>query len=288
MTRALIFVMLLILGSAVLFSVTTQESGGALSKLRGPSVDAPQPAIDWRTLGKLRVVFGHQSVGDDILRGMAQLATRDGTRIEIREGRTAPVAPGIKHFAIGSNGDPHGKIRDFSAAIDAGAARGADVAMMKLCYVDFDARTDAQQVANDYIAHLDSLAQQHPATRFVAVTVPLMAVQSGPRAWIKQLLGRSPSGYEDNVRRAEFNAALRLRYASEGHLFDLAGAESAGSDGTGKCCIVNVDGLGVEALNPELTHDGGHLNERGQAVVASALLRYLGFLASRPARQVAG
>ena len=56
---------------------------------------------------------------------------------------TASAAKGISHFLIGSNGDPIAKIRDFVATIDAGAAQGADIALMKLCYADFDATTDA-------------------------------------------------------------------------------------------------------------------------------------------------
>jgi len=149
---------------------------------------------------------------------------------------------------------------------------------MKLCYADFNATSDARQVANDYIASLESLAQRHPDTIFVAITAPLMAVQTGPKAWIKRLIGRQPNGYLDNVRRAEFNTQLRERYLAAGRLFDIARAET---ESTGKYCMAHVDGQEVEALCPELTNDGGHLNERGQMLVAIAFLSFVSSLSAK-------
>jgi len=230
----------------------------------------------WQALEKKRVVFGHQSVGWNILNGVERLADRDGTKINIHEQRTAPAMAGISHFLIGRNGDPMSKIRDFAAAIDAGAAQGADVALMKLCYVDFNATTDAKKLAEDYIANLETLGKQHPDTHFVAVTVPLMAVQTGPKAWIKRLLGKEPYGYLDNAKRMEFNTLLRERYHSMGRLFDLARVETQSS--SGKPCMTRVDGQEVETLCPDLTTDGGHLNERGQELAASAFLSFLSSL----------
>jgi lysophospholipase L1-like esterase len=124
------------------------------------------------------------------------------------------------------------------------------------------------------------LAQKHPDINFVAVTAPLVAVQTGPKAWIKQLIGKQPNGYLDNVRRAEFNTQLRERYLASGRLFDLARIEAESTD---KCCKIRVDGQEVEALNPELTNDGGHLNEQGQVLVATALLNFVSTLPSKQA-----
>lgn len=233
---------------------------------------------EWQALDKKRVVFGHQSVGGNILNGIERLAAQDGVKIDISEQRTAPAQQGINHFFIGKNGDPMSKIRDFAATVDAGAAQGADVALMKLCYADFNAATDARQLANAYIVSLESLAQRHPGTSFVAVTVPLMAVQTGPKAWIKRLIGKQPSGYLDNAKRTEFNTLLRERYLAEDRLFDLARIEA---EPTGKRSTIRVDGQEVEALNPELTNDGGHLNERGQKLVAAAFLNFVGSLPAK-------
>lgn len=246
-------------------------TGGGAGELSASAASAPRQVADWVQVSELRVVFGHQSVGNNIISGIERLAARDGVRMDIRQRRQGPALPGINHFPIGKNGDPASKIRDFAAAVDAGVAHGADVALMKLCYVDFEPATDARQVANDYIASLDALARRHPATCFVAVTAPLVARQSGPKAWIKRLIAMVHPGYVENARRTEFNLLLRQRYGAEGRLFDLARVESGPSG----------DGQRVEALSPQLTSDGGHLNEFGQMLAAGALLRLLGSLSGR-------
>lgn len=229
--------------------------------------------LPWPSLTRLRVVFGHQSVGGNILMGIERLAAQDGVGIAIRERRDAPALPGINHFLIGRNGDPLAKIRDFAAALDAGIAQEADIALMKLCYADFAAATDARRVAEAYMSSLAALVQRHPETHFIAVTAPLLAPPRGPRAWLKRLLGRRRAWQEAQARRTEFNALLRQHYPTAGRLFDLARLEAAADE---------VDDVGdaVEALRPELTSDGGHLNERGQELVAGALLNFIGAIAS--------
>lgn len=227
-----------------------------------------QQAIDWQALAQKRVVFGHQSVGKNVLSGVEQLARRDGVNYSIQEQRGPATQPGISHFKIGQNEDPLSKIDDFRAALDSGAAQGADVALMKLCYIDFNSGTDARQIAERYTASLDALSQKYPATRFVAVTAPLTTVQTGPKAWIKRLMGKLPSEYRENAKRAEFNQILRAHYAAQGQLFDLARIEAAQQH-------LSVDGREVEALDPALTYDGGHLNERGQTAVAAEMLRFI-------------
>ena len=149
---------------------------------------------------------------------------------------------------------------------------------MKLCYIDFNADTDARQVAEAYSSNIDSLARKYPNTTFVAVTTPLTTVQTGPKAWAKRLMGRLPGQYAENAKRAEFNALIRDRYGAQGRVFDLARVES---EAAGRRTVVTVDGRQVEALDPTLTYDGGHLNDRGQDVVATAFLSYLSSLPAR-------
>ena len=152
-------------------------------------------------------------------------------------------------------------------------AQQADIALLKLCYIDFTADTDAQQVAGQYIETLDRLSQEFPHTTFVAVTTPLTTLQTGPKAWIKRLLGRLPSGYADNARRQEFNELLRLHYGPQGRLFDLARIEAGGADEQ------QYQGRPIEVLNPALAADDGHLNAQGEKVVAA---RFIKFIAGLP------
>jgi hypothetical protein len=225
---------------------------------------------DWGSIANKKVVFAHQSVGNNILNGIERLALRDGAKIEIHEQRSGPAFKGINHFFIGKNGDPKSKIQDFAAAIDAGAAQGADIAMMKLCYVDIESTTDAIQIANDYIANLDTLSKKYPKISFLAITSPLLAIQTGPKAWFKRFIGKQPNGYLDNAKRAEFNTRIRQQYLVKGQLFDLADLESKH-----KRCTVRLDGKEIEVLCPELTNDSGHLNYAGQELVASNILNLI-------------
>jgi hypothetical protein len=239
------------------------------------------PTLDWKSFKQKKIVFGHQSVGNNILNGIKRLANRDSVKINIQEQRSAPTINGISHFPIGGNGDSLSKIQDFAAAINAGATQGANIAMMKLCYVDFDSTTDAKKVADEYIANLEYLSQKYPNTNFVAITSPLLVAQTGPKAWIKKIIGKQPSGYLDNLRRSEFNMLLRERYSAAGLLFDLARVEAKSND---KDCKLVVNGQEVESLCSELTNDGGHLNERGQELVATA---FINFISSFNTKQVA-
>jgi hypothetical protein len=238
----------------------------------------PSTPIPWSSLAQRRVVFAHQSVGSNILSGVEALARKDGASLAVVEQRSRPASPGITHFNVGRNEDPLGKIQDFVSAVESGATEGADVALVKLCYIDFSADTDASEVGKAYISSLDALAAKYPETAFVAVTAPLAAVQTGPKAWIKTLLGRQPAQYVENAKRAEFNDMLRAHYQRDGRLFDLARAESAAR---GVPAVVRVGGREVEALDPALTSDGGHLNARGEELVAREFLVFLGSLPDR-------
>lgn len=229
-------------------------------------------SIDWSKLAQMTIVFGHQSVGGNILSGVQTIAAANEVALGIREHRGPPESPGITHFKIGRNEDPLSKIADFTAVMKSGGAEGTDVALMKLCYIDFAESTDARKLAMAYIAGLDRLAREYPATAFVAVTTPLAAVQTGPKAWVKRLMGRLPAQYRENAKRAEFNALIREHYAAKGRLFDLARIESETGE---RSNTIQVDGREVESLDPSLTYDGGHLNQRGEALVATAFLHYI-------------
>src|SRR5690242_8167952 len=55
----------------------------------------------------LRVVFAHQSVGNNILDGVRAISAREHVPIRIEESRDERSAsPGIVHFRVGENGKP--------------------------------------------------------------------------------------------------------------------------------------------------------------------------------------
>jgi hypothetical protein len=119
-------------------------------------------ATEWQAVAKRRIVFGHQSVGANILYGVQYLFKEAGIQLKVTESRIAAKGTGITHFSIGRNGDPLSKINDFADVIKSGL--NPDIALMKLCYVDILSSTDAKKLAQDYIASLDSLSSQFPQT----------------------------------------------------------------------------------------------------------------------------
>jgi hypothetical protein len=207
-----------------------------------------------------RVLFGHQSVGNNILDGVRAIAAEQNVSFNIVETRAAPADAGLYHFNVGDNQNPQGKITDFRRVA---ADNGADVALLKLCYVDFRTDTDAEALARDYVGALSELQQAHPGTRFIAATTPLTTLPAGPKEFVKRLIGRVNPAPAENAKRLVFNRIVRDRF-SAATLFDIAALESGGT---------MTDG--VEYMRPGLTDDGGHLNAQGQRIVAADLLRLL-------------
>lgn len=232
-------------------------------------------AAEIAAVASQRIVFAHQSVGNDILNGVQTLTQQQGQALPIVETSQAPQQwQGIAHFKVGENGKPEGKIAQFAATINANAFAQADIAMLKLCYIDFNGgAVDPEKLAATYGDTLAQLQAQYPQTRFVAMTAPLTTIQTGPKAWVKRAMGKAPAGYEDNLRRQQFNERIRERFS--GHsLFDVARLEASSGAQS-----FEYQSRQIEALNPSYTYDGGHLDEQGKAVVATEFVR---FLASQP------
>jgi hypothetical protein len=271
------------IGSWTLFGVllvmcTTLACGQRENQEETMTNDEQVSAAEWDTLAARRVVFGRQSVGLNILNGVQALAAEAQVPLSITEARAPSGTAGIVHFKVGRNGDPQAKIDDFAAVMapmEASADRHADIALMKLCYVDISPATDVRHLADQYGETLDRLAVQFPRTTFLAVTTPLTTVQSGLKTRVRKLLGRAPDGLAANARRTEFNEFLRQRFGPQGRLFDLARCESETS------APERYQGQTVETLDPALTSDGGHLNALGARRVAT---RFVKFLAGVPAR----
>lgn len=213
----------------------------------------------------LRVFFAHQSVGENVLTGLRTLAAENDVGLRIAEGRGAApfVEPGIIHTQVGRNGDPLSKLTDFAGLLEEGAGDAAGVALMKLCYVDFTAETDAAALFAAYDKRHRELEARFPQTRFVPVTAPLTPVQRGLKAVLRNRIGTGAWGERENVRRGQYNALLRERFGQR--IFDLAAVE-AGDAGFER------DGARWPSMRDDLTDDGGHLNGAGQRLAAIAFL----------------
>jgi len=222
--------------------------------------------------------FGHKSVGRNIMDGMTLLlANNSKLTLKIAQLPAEQVAGKgyFYHSEVGVNGDPSSKINAFRDNIEHTSLDSLHVAFFKFCYADFREGTPVESVFNEYAATLDDLKKRYPSITFVHVTTPLRAIQTGPKAIAKRLLGKSV-GLEDNLARMQYNQLLVDKYGATDPVFDLAAIESTFPDGTRHA--FDMDGKQVFGLVPAYTDDGGHLTEIGKTLVASKLIAFLSSL----------
>jgi hypothetical protein len=260
---------------AVGLSAAAHDSTGAKMPVSLPTL-LDVPVADWAALSRKRIFFGHQSVGINILDGVADvMAKHPEIRVDVvKLARPAPIErPALVHEMVGRNGDPSSKIRDFHRLVDQGLGEGVDIAFFKFCYVDFSHASDVDAIFDAYVQSMAGLQKKYPATRFIHATVPLnslpLSMEQKIKHMAKRFLGR-PEVVADNAKRQRFNELLKARFPAE-QVFDLALAEAVALDGT-----LQVDDSGsaspVMMLNTDFTFDGGHLNEIGRRRVAEQLL----------------
>lgn len=221
------------------------------------------------------VLFGHQSVGADIITGLSELPDverRTGPRIcerhHIDIARTATDAPWLLvHRAVGRNREPLSKLDEFERLAREEFAASIDVALLKFCYVDVTSVTPVTELFETYISRMAALADAIPQVRIAHVTVPLRRVQPAWRAALGRALGRQGLEVEHNRAREDFNRRLR-ETVSPASLFDLAAIESEPpKNGAGDAP--------PRSLRADWTNDGGHLNARGRKIAARAFLQFL-------------
>lgn len=230
-------------------------------------------AGDLATASTARVFFGHQSVGMNVLEGLPALYADHGMPApRIEQGRRPLTTPGgfVEHDYLGVNEQPLGKIQDFDQALRSGLAEHIDIAMMKLCYIDFRTDTDVDALFAAYRDTVEALERDFPDITVVKATVPLMTDRRGLSQLKARLSGNDRFGPAENVARERFNTLVRERYAGD-HLFDVAAAESTAPDGSRSGG--RHDGQDYFALYDGYASDPGHLNAQGAKVAAGTWVR---------------
>lgn len=220
------------------------------------------------------VLFGHQSVGANIVTGLTELAHTQplaGPRICDAHHTTLGDKPAdsrwrLFHCPVGRNREPLSKLEEFERLVREKFASEVDVALLKFCYVDVTIETAIEDLFQTYATRMAALARSLPQIRFAHCTVPLRAVQPAWRASLGRVLGRSDPEVEHNRAREQFNQRLR-ETAPPGTLFDLAALESGAPAGPSTA--------GGRALRGDWTNDGGHLNARGRKIAARAFVQFL-------------
>ncbi|MFE6508540.1 hypothetical protein ACFVDI_25450 [Nocardioides sp. NPDC057767] len=226
-----------------------------------------------RTVGRTKVLFGHNSVGMNIIDGISKVYADASVSVpviaDVTGGSVDADGEGamLRHAYIGVNEDPMSKFTAFEEVMDGPAGKDIDVALMKLCYVDITAATDVQAVFDAYVSTMAAVEAAHPDVRLLYTTAPLTADRNW-KSKVKAVLGRDDQmGPADNIARERYNAMIREEYGATGRLVDIAATEAEGTRERSQ------DGTTYHVLNENLTFDRGHLNEAGSEAVAAELLR---------------
>jgi hypothetical protein len=245
--------------------------------MKTPSAPPQLSEADLANIRSLRIVFGHQSVGGNLIDGLKTLGAEiPSYRLNLVEAGTDGSAsgPAFAHFRVGSNGDPGSKIAAFKSQL-LGPVPPPDVAFFKFCYLDIGAQSNADRLFQEYRAAIDELHGRLPGVSFIHVTAPLTTLDHGVKRLAKKLLGKS-TGEEANLARSRYNDLMRQQYLGKEPLFDLAALESIAADGStsrGEC-----SGAPCQTLHPANSDDGGHLNREASRRAAQGLLQVLAAL----------
>ena len=222
----------------------------------------------------LKILFGHASVGNNIVQGLEKIGQKDRTLKHINiietDGLAAIENKGLYHFILRKNGDPLRKIKHFKDTIvDNDLGHQIDVAILKLCYVDIESDSDIDAIFDAYTKTVEAIKKQYPELKMVHVTVPLYAHHRGVKGYIKRILKADLN----NVKRHRYNQMLIQKYRETDTLFDLAKVESTYPDGSR--ASFKYQGNTFYHLANIYSNDGGHLNEVGRFLAAKELLRVL-------------
>jgi hypothetical protein len=169
--------------------LTSAALAFALAASAGARAADAQLHAELERIAQRQIFFGHQSVGVNLLEGLAQLAAAERVPVHVADA------------FIAENGDPLRKLQSFEQAMGQ-QPKPVEVALMKFCYVDFTAETDASALFARYRATLDRLRAKYPGTIFVHVTAPLTDVQGGlSGCWAARPTGPSRTCAASNTTR---------------------------------------------------------------------------------------
>lgn len=234
------------------------------------------PDSAWDSLATKKIYFGHQSVGNNILDGVADIMKENPSiKLNIVEmNKRTDFQGGIfAHSRVGENTAPQSKVDAFINILEDGIGNEADAALLKFCYIDFNSHTDVGEVFEGYKLAIEDIKKRYPKLKVIHITVPLVRIQSGPKAWVKKIIARPIDGLDDNIKRVQYNDLLVRTFNVTDPIFDLSKIESTYPDGRRKS--FSKDKKTYYAMVPAYTDDGGHLNEIGKKVIAQQFLLFL-------------
>jgi hypothetical protein len=263
--------------SLVMISLAGCENSNASTEVIEEA--APMPSIQdlpvsaWENLTTKKIYFGHQSVGNNIMDGVAKVTTQDHLpSIRIVESDDPSVLNRAvwAHSQIGKNGDPFSKIEAFKENLRKGIGDKADMAFFKFCFWDIRSFTDIEKVFKAYKETMVELKREYPNVTFVHFTVPLMSHSDSLSANIRRTFGLKVGFDEDNIKRNELSQLILKEYAGKEPVVDIALYESTLPDMTRTFFTRGTEHYYY--LASAYTNDGGHLNEEARKWAAEQVL----------------
>jgi len=232
------------------------------------------PAETVQFLASKKILFGHKSVGNNIMQGVQDIISKREyearMNIKLIEENEAILKPGFYHFKNGKNHDPKSKCDNFLKILSfQNFGSTLDIAFFKFCYVDIQENTNVLEIFDYYVQTIDSIKSRFPGLTIVHITTPLYAHSKGIKGFIRNLI----KGDLANVKRNEFNELLRTKYKSSEPIYDLAKIEARLPNG--KISSFKYKGKDYDFLSEIYTDDGGHLNKFGKYIAAKKLLNML-------------
>lgn len=224
---------------------------------------------------KGRVLFGVQSIGADIVKGIPgafKAAGMKNPRVMTWSKARNSKGPLIATARIGKNGNPSSKLRAFAALVNDAPRGSVDVALMAFNYQDVTAATDVDGLAQSYSETMESVEQANPDITFIYTTVPVTTSNSWravDRNSVNGLIDVDQPVWQDNIARERLNALIRERYAATGRLYDIA-ALQARINGT-KATAKAHENQFYYVMNPALSRNGKELNRRGSTQLAKEM-----------------
>jgi hypothetical protein len=225
-----------------------------------------------------KIYFAHQSVGENILKGIYDLGNEIGEsdiniiNLDKIDNLDSLPSSYLLHSKIGENEHPGLKCEDYASKFKGPLAGKVKYALLKFCYIDINQNTNVDSIFSVYKETIDTLKTQNPDIVFVHLTVPLRLFSESFTMKIREFLGQSNRHKLDNIKRNAFNDLLLKTYAAD-PIFDLAKVESTFPDGSR--FSFQHEGKPIYGLVDDYTNDGGHLNALGQRVIGQALINYI-------------
>ena len=221
-----------------------------------------------------KIVFGHHSVGKNILDGLNNVAKEAGVELNFSSiNNTSENKINFIGFYPGKNTFPKSKVDDFVKRIqNINADHSPDIALMKFCYIDINTKTNVEEMFRYYKEKIDKLKKDKPKIILAHFTVPLVARSNTLKTKIKQFLGMQIWQEASNIKRNEFNKLVYKAF-NKNLIFDIARIESTRLDGSRE--QFNKDGKIYYQMLPEYTIDGGHLNRLGKRIAAIEMVSFL-------------